>query len=100
MFDWSSKWAVYSPHKTAIKEAHTGREISYAHLNAQADAAAGWLQSLGVGKGDRVVVLAEFCVEYVVLFSAASRCCGPTSSTWPPTPRPAGCARSCPPTAR
>lgn len=73
MFDWSSKWAVYSPHKTAIKEAHTGREISYAHLNAQADAAAGWLQSLGVGKGDRVVVLAEFCVEYVVLFSAAQK---------------------------
>lgn len=73
MFDWSSKWAVYSPAQTAIKEAHTGREISYAQLHEQSKAAAAWLQSLGVGKGDRVVVLAEFCIEYVVLFSAAQK---------------------------
>lgn len=72
--DWCAKWALYSPDKIAFKEYETSRTLTYGQLNRAADALSWHLtQDLGLKKGDRVAVLAEFCLEYVVLFSAAQK---------------------------
>jgi fatty-acyl-CoA synthase len=43
-----------------------GRPLSYAQLKAQADALAGWLQSVGVARGDRVALYMQNCPQFVV----------------------------------
>ena len=43
-----------------------GRHLSYAQLKAQADALAGWLQSVGVKKGDRVALYMQNCPQFIV----------------------------------
>lgn len=74
MKDWTSKWALYSPDKTALKEYETGRTLTYGQLNRLGNRLAHHLQrEYGVGKGDRVAVLAENCLEYIVLFAAAQK---------------------------
>ncbi len=74
MKDWTSKWALYSPDKTALKEYETGRTLTYGQLNRLGNRLAHYLQrEYGVGKGDRVAVLAENCLEYIVLFTAAQK---------------------------
>ncbi len=72
--DWSAKWAVYAPDKTAFREWESGRFISYYELNQTADALAWhWTTQLGLKKGDRIAVLSEFCINYMVLFAAAQK---------------------------
>ena len=67
--DWFVKWALYSPDKIALKEYERGRTITYGDLNRMANRVAHRLTSLqGLVKGDRVAVLAEFSIAYVVLF--------------------------------
>jgi fatty-acyl-CoA synthase len=43
-----------------------GRSLSYGQLKAQAEAVAGWLRSVGVGKGDRVALYMQNCPQFVV----------------------------------
>jgi fatty-acyl-CoA synthase len=45
-----------------------GRALSYAELQAQAEAIAGWLQSVGVQKGDRVGLYMQNCPQFVAAF--------------------------------
>ena len=72
--DWAAKWALYSPDKIALKEHETQRSLSYGELNRLGNRLAHHLtQVYGVGKGDRVAILAEFCLEYVILFVAAQK---------------------------
>lgn len=72
--DWFVKWALYSPDKIALKEHESGRTITYGDLNRMANRVAHRFTSLqGLVKGDRVAVLAEFSIEYVVLFAAAQK---------------------------
>ncbi len=42
-----------------------GRPLSYRELHGQAEAIAGWLQSRGVKKGDRVSLFMQNCPQYV-----------------------------------
>jgi fatty-acyl-CoA synthase len=42
-----------------------GRPLGYRDLHAQAEAIAGWLQSRGVKKGDRVSLFMQNCPQYV-----------------------------------
>jgi fatty-acyl-CoA synthase len=42
-----------------------GRRLSYTDLHAQADAIAGWLQSVGVKAGDRVGIYLQNCPQFV-----------------------------------
>lgn len=73
--DWCARWALYSPDKIALKEWETGREISFGGLNDAGNALAWALtQSYGLRKGDRVTVLADMCIEYLILFVAAQKC--------------------------
>ncbi|MCX7548930.1 AMP-binding protein [Xanthomarina sp. F1114] len=72
--DWIGKWAVYSPNKIAVKEHETRRSFTYAQLNNAGGNLASYLTTeLNLSKGDRVAVLAEHCLEYVSLFSAAQK---------------------------
>ncbi|PWJ44733.1 class I adenylate-forming enzyme family protein [Sediminitomix flava] len=71
--DWIQKWADYEPQKIAIREADTERQLSYTEFNQKAGSLTSGLQQLGLQKGDRVAVLAEFCVEYTLLFSVAQK---------------------------
>ncbi|MBL7818934.1 MAG: long-chain fatty acid--CoA ligase [Saprospiraceae bacterium] len=72
--DWAAKWAIYNPHKTALKEYETGRTLSYASLNDWANILANYLSThFSIKKGDRVAVLAEYNLEFVALFCAAQK---------------------------
>ena len=72
--DWAAKWALYSPDKIALKEYETDKTMTYAALNRLGNAAAYYLQkAYNIKKGDRVAVLAEYSLEYVVLFTAAQK---------------------------
>ena len=72
--DWIAKWALYSPHKVALKELDTDRTRTYAELNQAANHLAIELtQRYALRKGDRVMVIAEHCLEYVTLFVAAQK---------------------------
>tara|TARA_Y100001972_G_C7654767_1_gene329593 strand:- start:1322 stop:2791 length:1470 start_codon:yes stop_codon:yes gene_type:complete len=72
--DWIAKWAQYSPDKVALKESGSGHQITYKELNKRANYLADWLtRDLGLKKGDRLMVLAEHCIEYVALFSCSQK---------------------------
>ena len=45
-----------------------GRPLSYRNLHAQAEAVAGWLQSVGVKAGDRVSLYLQNCPQYAAAF--------------------------------
>ena len=45
-----------------------GREQTFAGLKAEAEAIAGWLQSRGVAKGDRVLLYMQNCPQFVAAF--------------------------------
>ncbi|MEM1318995.1 MAG: long-chain fatty acid--CoA ligase [Bacteroidota bacterium] len=73
-FDWAAKWAAYSPQKIAFKEYETGRSLNFTDLNRLSNRLAHWLiRSQGITRGDRIAVLAENCLEYLLLFSAAQK---------------------------
>jgi len=50
-----------------------GQTLSYAELHAQSLAVAGWLQSVGVKKGDRVAIFMQNCPQYLAAFYAVVR---------------------------
>ncbi len=73
-FDWMGKWAIYSPDKIALKELDSGRQVTYGTLDQQAQRISSMFQSTyKLIKGDRVVILAENCLEYYILFSMAQK---------------------------
>lgn len=73
-FDWIGKWAQYQPDATAITVFETGYSYTWKQLNALGNFIAAQLTNdLGLKKGDRIVVLAENCIEYIVLFSLCQK---------------------------
>ncbi|WP_258105819.1 class I adenylate-forming enzyme family protein [Marinoscillum sp. MHG1-6] len=68
--DWISKWAQLTPHNVAVEECETGRSLTYMECNERAENLSGHLiQNYELKTGDRVMVLAEHALEYVILFS-------------------------------
>jgi fatty-acyl-CoA synthase len=64
--------AAREPGRTAID--YYGRKISYGELKREVDALAGWLQQrCGVAKGDRVIIYAQNCPQFVIAFYAIVR---------------------------
>jgi fatty-acyl-CoA synthase len=72
--DWLGRRAQLSPNRIALYDAqHAMRPIRYGEWNQQANQAAHLLQAHGVGKGDRVAILAYNCVEYLTLWFACGK---------------------------
>jgi fatty-acyl-CoA synthase len=68
---WVQRWSDLHPNKPAIifEEA----QITYSELNKRANRASCWLQSIGIEKGDRIVVMLNNCPEFIELFLACAR---------------------------
>ncbi len=64
-------WAEQTPGRTAIH--YQGADIHYAELWRRIERASDALTGLGVGRGDRVAILAYNCPEMLVLLLAAAR---------------------------
>jgi fatty-acyl-CoA synthase len=71
--DWTAKWADYTPNKIALSSYQSGEQYTYSNLNDYANRLAEKLRVIGLQEGDRVGVLAEHGLEYVVLFVACQR---------------------------
>lgn len=74
--DYLGRRAIYSPDKLAIVDA--GKEppwrLTYRRMNERANRFANWLRNVaGVGKGDRVAILARDGVEHLDCFFACSK---------------------------
>ncbi len=65
---------MLSPHKVALIDTlNDGRPISYRAWNSAANRTAHLLRALGIGKGERVAVLAHNCVAYLDLWFACGK---------------------------
>jgi fatty-acyl-CoA synthase len=65
--------AQLTPGKLAICDQMTGREITYAQWNAQANQTANYLRALGVQTGDRVAVIATNSMAYLDVWMACGK---------------------------
>ncbi|MEL6638150.1 MAG: class I adenylate-forming enzyme family protein, partial [Bacteroidota bacterium] len=73
-FDWAAKWAVYAPDRIAFAESETQRTLSFGQLHRLGNRLAGHLnRAYGIERGDRIAILAENCLEYLLLFVAAQK---------------------------
>src|SRR5678816_1672326 len=72
-YDWIAHHAYRRPGQLAINDLQTNRTFTYAELHRRTDRLAGWLAAHGIGKGDRVALLAPNCAEYFELQFACGR---------------------------
>ncbi len=73
LFDITAKRAALNPDKTAMTDAVTGREVSYAELDDNASKTAALLKAYDVNAGDRVAVLGHNCIEFFELLFACGK---------------------------
>lgn len=72
--DWIERWATYHPEKLAVREHSSQRSLTYGQLQEGGLKAASFLQhELYLKKGSRVAILADFCLEHLLLFAAAQK---------------------------
>jgi len=72
-YDWISHHAANRPHHEAVRDLATDRSFTYADLDRRVDAMSAYFGSLGIGRGDRVAVLAHNGVEYFDIQFACMR---------------------------
>ncbi|MEL6894294.1 MAG: AMP-binding protein, partial [Actinomycetota bacterium] len=72
-YDWIDHHARNRPTREAVRDLSTGRTFTYAELDRRIDAVAAHLRSLGIGRGDRIAVLAHNGVEYFDVQFACAR---------------------------
>ncbi len=72
-YDWIANHANARGEKEAIRDLGTGRSFTYGELHTRADALAAYMASVGVGRGDRVAVLAQNGVEFFDVQFACAR---------------------------
>ncbi|MEP2668573.1 MAG: o-succinylbenzoate--CoA ligase [Cyclobacteriaceae bacterium] len=71
--DWIEKWAEYAPIKVVVEDAVTKASYTYSQLNNLSNYLARKFEKMGLKSGDRIAVLSEFRVEYMVLLGAAMK---------------------------
>jgi len=73
--DYLARRELYSPDKLAFIDAGKDPEwrLTYREANQRANKLANWLKSQGVGKGDRVAILAKDGYEHLDVFFACSK---------------------------
>ncbi|WP_165875279.1 class I adenylate-forming enzyme family protein [Natrarchaeobius chitinivorans] len=62
-----------TPEATAIVDLETGREYTYAELDAETAAIASWFAEQGIGKGDRVAICLKNRPEHILTVLATQR---------------------------
>ena len=72
-YDWIAHHAHRRPKQLAINDLQTSRTFTYAELHRRTDRLTGWLAAQGIGKGDRVALLAPNCAEYFEIQFACGR---------------------------
>ncbi|MBL0899091.1 MAG: AMP-binding protein [Reyranella sp.] len=72
-YDWIAHHAGRRPTGLAIHDLQTSRRFTYAELDARTDRLVATLAAMGIGKGDRVALLAPNCAEYFELQFACGR---------------------------
>ena len=72
-YDWSAHHANRRPNEIAIVDVFGGRNLSYGSLDDRACRLASWLHTHGVGRGDRVAILAPNCPEVFELEFASGK---------------------------
>jgi fatty-acyl-CoA synthase len=72
-YDWIDHHAANRPAKEAIRDLGTSRSFTYAQLDQRIDAMAAHLASLGIGRGDRIAVLALNGIEFFDIQFACAR---------------------------
>ncbi len=72
-YDWIAHHANHRPGNEAIRDLGSGRSFTYADLDRRIDAMAAYFASIGVGRGDRVAVLAHNGVEFFDVQFACAR---------------------------
>jgi fatty-acyl-CoA synthase len=73
VFDWIAEHASRTPDKIATVDAHSGRRHSYATMHARVAGIAGHMRGLGIGKGDRVGLLAMNSSDFLDIVFACWR---------------------------
>ncbi|MFD2543213.1 class I adenylate-forming enzyme family protein [Lacinutrix gracilariae] len=71
--DWTAKWADYTPEKIAITSYDANKSYTYSDLHTYANRLIHSFVKLQLEEGDRIAVLAEHSLEYIVLFVACQR---------------------------
>ena len=73
--DYLARRELYSPEKLAFIDAGKSPEwrLTFREANRRANKLANWLKSQGIGKGDRVAILAKDGYEHLDLFFACSK---------------------------
>ena len=72
-YDWLTHHANNRGEKEALRDLGTGRSFTYADLDRRAEAMAAYLGSIGVGRGDRIAILAHNGVEFFDIQFACAR---------------------------
>ena len=71
--DLLARHAGAHPEKTAIADLDGRKKVDFAGLREAVERIAGWLEETGVGRGDKVVVLADERLEKLLVFLAVWR---------------------------
>jgi len=73
-FDWFNEWAKYNPNKIAFEEYESKRTLTFSETNNLANYLANYfINELKFQKNDRIAVLAENQLEYILLFAVAQK---------------------------
>lgn len=73
-FDWFAKWSVYKHDSIAFKVYESGKDYTFSEINKLSNYLTEYFsESLELGIGDRVAIIAENCIEYIVLFGVAQK---------------------------
>lgn len=72
--DWFEKWAGYASDKVAVTQFETGQSLTYGQLNnLGGHVCRHFKDEYQLTKGDRVGILAENCLQYIILLAAAQK---------------------------
>ena len=71
--DWTAKWADYTPDKIALTSYDANKSFTYRDLHLYANRLVNKFTVLNLEEGDRIAVLADHGLEYMVLFVACQR---------------------------
>jgi fatty-acyl-CoA synthase len=72
-YDWIAHHAGRRPATLAVHDLQTNRKFTYADLDKRTNQLTAALAGMGIGKGDRIALLAPNCAEYFELQFACGR---------------------------